>query len=164
MKLLPKSSIKITMKINIENQSQTELCAQRIAQIAQPGDVIALHGDLGVGKSVFSRAFIRTLTSTDEEVPSPTFTLVQIYETEAGEIYHFDMYRLESPDDSLELGIEEAFSEGISLIEWPSKLGNYLPWDCLNIDIAPGEDENARTISFSSQGNWMSRLEEIDFD
>ncbi|NVK19853.1 MAG: tRNA (adenosine(37)-N6)-threonylcarbamoyltransferase complex ATPase subunit type 1 TsaE [Methylocystaceae bacterium] len=154
----------MTMKINIENQSQTELCAQRIAHISQPGDVIALYGDLGVGKSVFSRAFIRELTTDDEEVPSPTFTLVQIYEAEASEIYHFDMYRLESPDDALELGIEEAFSDGVSLIEWPSKLGNYLPWDCLNIEIAPGADDTSRVITLSSQGQWMSRLEEINFD
>lgn len=64
------------------------------------------------------------MTTPDEEVPSPTFTLVQIYETEACELYHFDMYRLDAPEDGLELGIEEAFAEGISLIEWPSKLGD----------------------------------------
>ncbi len=149
------------MKINIENQSQTEACAEQIAKLATQGDVIALHGDLGVGKSVFSRAFIRALTSQDEEVPSPTFTLVQIYNTDDTEIYHFDMYRLDSPDDSLELGIEEAFADGISLIEWPSKLGTYLPWNCLNIDITPGEGESQRTLTFSSQGPWLERLQEI---
>ncbi|WP_417798784.1 tRNA (adenosine(37)-N6)-threonylcarbamoyltransferase complex ATPase subunit type 1 TsaE [Terasakiella pusilla] len=149
------------MKINIENQHQTEVCAQRIAQIARAGDVIALHGDLGMGKSVFSRAFIRALTTPDEEVPSPTFTLVQIYDTDAGELYHFDMYRLDSPDDSLELGIEEAFNDSISLIEWPSKLGTYLPWNCLNIEIAPAGHDTARTLTFTSQGDWLDRLKEI---
>lgn len=149
------------MKINIENQNQTEACAQQIAQIARAGDVIALHGTLGMGKSVFCRAFIRALTTPDEEVPSPTFTLVQIYDTDAAELYHFDMYRLETPDDCLELGIEEAFSDGISLIEWPSKIGTYLPWNCLNIEIAPGDNPTARTITFSSQGNWLDRLKEI---
>ncbi|MDV7337985.1 tRNA (adenosine(37)-N6)-threonylcarbamoyltransferase complex ATPase subunit type 1 TsaE [Terasakiella sp. A23] len=152
------------MDIRIDSQAQTEAVAQELAKMTAPGDVIAFHGDLGVGKSVFSRAFIRALTTPDEEVPSPTFTLVQIYEAEVGEIYHFDMYRLESPDDSLELGIEEAFADGISLIEWPSKLGNYLPWDCLNIEIAPGETETSRTITFSSQGAWLARLKETSFD
>lgn len=149
------------MKIEIENQAQTERLAQQIAALARQGDVLALHGDLGVGKSVFSRAFIRALTSPDEEVPSPTFTLVQIYDSEQGEIYHFDMYRLEQPDDALELGIEEAFNDGISLIEWPSKLGTYLPWDCLHITINnTGQSETARSLEFSSQGTWLSRLKE----
>ena len=147
------------MKIQINTQAETEEIATKIAQI---GDVIALHGDLGVGKSVFSRQFIRALTTPDEEVPSPTFTLVQIYEADLGEVYHFDMYRLESPDDSLELGIEEAFSEGVSLIEWPSKLGSYLPWDCLNIDITHVELETARTFEFLSEGSWMDRLKEAN--
>jgi len=151
------------MQIEIKNQNETEALAQRLAHLAQPGDVIALHGDLGVGKSVFARAFIRALTSPHEEVPSPTFTLVQTYDTHEGELYHFDMYRLEHPDDGLELGIEEAFGEGISLVEWPSKLGNYLPWDCLNLEIRHGEEsETARHLHFSSQGDWLNRLEETD--
>jgi tRNA threonylcarbamoyladenosine biosynthesis protein TsaE len=152
------------MKINIDQQSETEKIARQLAAHVQVGDVIALHGDLGVGKSVFARAFIRALTSDDEEVPSPTFTLVQIYDVDAGELYHFDVYRLENPDDALELGIEEAFNEGISLIEWPSKLGTYLPWNCLNIDISPtGTTETGRVMTFSSQGTWMQRLKEITF-
>lgn len=152
------------MKIDVENQAQTEDLAARLAQIAKPGDVIALHGDLGVGKSAFCRAFIRSLTTPDEEVPSPTFTLVQTYESDFGEIYHFDMYRLEAPDDALELGIEEAFSEGISLIEWPSKLGPYLPWDCLSIDIASLKKATQRRFTFSSEGDFLNRLKEVGFD
>lgn len=150
------------MKIKIDRQSETEKIASQLAAHVQLGDVIALHGDLGVGKSVFARAFIRSLTSLDEEVPSPTFTLVQIYEAEAGELYHFDVYRLEQAEDALELGIEEAFNEGISLIEWPSKLGTYLPWDCLNIEINHDENnETSRVMNFSSNGTWMQRLKEI---
>ena len=148
------------MKIQIKTQAETEKIAHQIAQIADIGDVIALHGDLGVGKSVFSRAFVRALTSEDEEVPSPTFTLVQMYDADLGDLYHFDMYRLESPDDCLELGIEEAFADGVSLIEWPSKMGAYLPWDCLNIEISHGETETSRTMEFISQGSWLDRLTE----
>lgn len=150
------------MKIQINTQVETEKIAKEIAKIAKIGDVIALHGDLGVGKSVFSREFIRALTTEDEEVPSPTFTLVQTYEADVGELYHFDMYRLETPDDCLELGIEEAFADGVCLIEWPSKMGTYLPWDCLNIEISNGECETARILEFSSQGPWMDRLKELD--
>jgi len=150
------------MKILINTQAETEEIAKKLAEIAQPGDVVALHGDLGVGKSVFSRSFIRALTTADEEVPSPTFTLVQIYETEEAELYHFDMYRLENPDDGVELGIEEAFADGVSLIEWPSNLGRYLPWDCLNIEINHGDTgETSRTMNVSSEGNWMLRLKEL---
>lgn len=150
------------MKINIASQNQTEDLAREIAARARQGDVIALHGDLGVGKSVFARQFIRCLTSDDEEVPSPTFTLVQIYDTDAGELFHFDLYRLEHPDDSLELGIEEAFADGISLVEWPQRLGAYLPWDCLNITLIPGDgDDTSRIITLDSQGDWQQRIEGI---
>ncbi|SCA55598.1 ATPase or kinase [Candidatus Terasakiella magnetica] len=150
------------MIIEIHSQLETEELARKLAYKAMPGDVIALHGNLGVGKSVFARAFVRALTTPDEEVPSPTFTLVQIYDAEFGELYHFDMYRLDQPDDCLELGIEEAFSEGVSLIEWPGKIGNYLPWDCLNIKISHGESgEMSRHVELSTQGNWDVRIKEL---
>lgn len=150
------------MNIKIKTQIETEQIAAQLAAHVRVGDVIALQGNLGVGKSVFARAFIRGLCGWDEEVPSPTFTLVQIYEAEIGEIYHFDLYRLERPEDSFELGIDEAFGEGISLIEWPAKLGPYLPWDCLNIEITHGkESETDRVLSVSSQGTWLERLKEV---
>ncbi|WP_135080813.1 tRNA (adenosine(37)-N6)-threonylcarbamoyltransferase complex ATPase subunit type 1 TsaE [Terasakiella sp. SH-1] len=150
------------MIIEIQDQSQTEALAHKLAYMAMPGDVIALHGNLGVGKSVFARAFIRALTSVDEEVPSPTFTLVQIYEAEVAELYHFDMYRLDSPDDCLELGVEEAFMDGVSLVEWPDKIGNYLPWDCLNIELSHIEgNENARAFQILSAGRWEDRVKEL---
>ena len=117
------------MIIEIKNQDQMIDFANKLASLCKAGDVIALNGDLGVGKSFFSRAFIRYLCGEDEEVPSPTFTLLQTYEGGGAEIYHFDMYRLESPDECLELGVEEAFQEGICLVEWADKIKPYLPWD-----------------------------------
>ncbi len=114
----------------------TEKLAQKFAAVAKPGDVLALFGTLGMGKSVFARAFIKSLTSA-EEVPSPTFTLLQTYDAKDFEIYHYDLYRLKSAEEIFELNMEEAMSCGVCLIEWPEKMGSYLPRKCLKINITP---------------------------
>lgn len=116
----------ITHKYILEKQEDTESLARRLSKKAQARDIFALYGTLGVGKSVFSRAFIQNLCGKTE-VPSPTFTLLQIYDAPGFEIYHYDMYRIKSPEEVFELGVEEAFVEGVSLIEWPEKMGAYLP-------------------------------------
>ncbi len=132
-------------------EADTIKIAAKIAQSCQKGDVFALYGTLGVGKTAFSKGFIQSLTASLQEVPSPTFTLLQTYETPRFEVYHFDMYRLKSPDEAYELGIEEAFYEGVSLIEWPEKLGNLLPvrHTAIFFDIT---DENQRTITIEKKG------------
>ena len=153
------------MKIEIQTEEHTREIARKLAHISQPGDVIALYGDLGVGKSCFARAFIRALTSEDEEVPSPTFTLVQMYDTDETTLFHFDMYRLEKPDDCLEIGVEEAFADGICLIEWPDKIGNYLPWDALKLEIGHGQTgETSRFMQIEPPQQWQARLKEIGFE
>ena len=91
-----------------ENESQTIELAQKLAKITKIGDVWALNGTLGVGKTVFARAFIQALSNATE-VPSPTFTLLQTYATPEFDIYHYDLYRLEKPSDVFELDVEEAF-------------------------------------------------------
>ena len=121
------------------SEKQTSEIASKIAKKAKRGDVFALYGTLGVGKSVFARAFIKTLTKA-EEVPSPTFTLVQPYEAPDFEIYHFDLYRLKSEDEVFELGFEEAVYEGVCLIEWPEKAGSWLPKDIFKITISAEQD------------------------
>lgn len=99
-----------------------------MAQHLNSGDIILLHGDLGMGKSVFCRALIRALCHDEAlEVPSPTFTLVQIYEAGGLAIWHFDLYRLADPDEIYETGWEEALAGGIVLVEWPERLGSLKP-------------------------------------
>ncbi len=112
--------------VDLPDEAATAAFAARISALAAVGDIIALKGDLGAGKTTFARGFIRARGGT-EEVPSPTFTLVQVYELTSAAIWHFDLYRLKSPEEAWELDIEEAFAEGISLIEWPERLGPLLP-------------------------------------
>lgn len=114
------------MEFICENEQETRELACRIAEVLRPADVISMQGSLGVGKSFFVRSVVRKFLE-DENVPSPTFTLVQIYETEIGSIWHFDLYRLQSPDEIYELGMEEAFIDGICFIEWAERAANLLP-------------------------------------
>ena len=109
------------------NVHDTIACAAQLAKTVKAGDIIALYGTLGAGKTEFCRGFIHALSPDKSEVPSPTFTLLQIYDTPDFPIYHFDMYRLKSPIEAYEIGIEDAFAEGVSLIEWPEKIGKLLP-------------------------------------
>lgn len=118
------------------NEAETESLAKALALISQKGDTYALFGTLGAGKSVFARAFIKALTHATE-IPSPTFTLVQTYEADDFEIYHFDLYRLKSPEEIWELNMEEALYGAVSLIEWPEKMGSYLPRNIFKITILP---------------------------
>ena len=139
--------------MRIESLAETERLARRLAPHAAIGDVIGLCGALGSGKTAFARAFIRSrLGRGAEEVPSPTFTLVQLYEHEAGAIWHFDLYRLGEAEDAYELGIEDAFSGAISLIEWPEELGAIMPGDWLQVHLAPGEGEEARLVTITPHG------------
>ena len=147
-----------TQHITLADEAATVSFARALARLAEPGDVIALRGTLGVGKSVFARAFIRQLTSPLEEVPSPTFTLVQTYGGECAEIYHYDFYRLENPEDAYELDIEEAFAEGITLMEWPERIETLLPADRLEVQITPGEREESRFLTLEAVGSWQARL------
>ena len=128
-----------------KTEEETAQLGKKISVLSRSGDVFALYGTLGVGKSVFARAFVQNLCGKTE-VPSPTFTLVQIYETAEFEIYHFDLYRLKSAEEIFELGMEEAMYEGVCLIEWPEKMASYLPRKAIKITITPYK--NGRQIEF----------------
>ncbi len=119
-----------------KTEEETKDFGRRVAKIAQKGDIFALFGTLGMGKSVFSRAFIQSFLK-DTDVPSPTFTLLQTYETPNFDIYHFDLYRLKEAEEIFELGMEEAMYQGVCLIEWPENMGGYLPRRAISIKITP---------------------------
>ncbi|MEC9235308.1 MAG: tRNA (adenosine(37)-N6)-threonylcarbamoyltransferase complex ATPase subunit type 1 TsaE [Pseudomonadota bacterium] len=138
-------------QVNVHSLEETEaLAAERADGISSPR-IILLEGTLGMGKSSFARAFIRHLCGAPEmEVPSPTFTLVQGYDSAKGEIWHFDLYRLEDPEEIWELGWEDALSDHICLIEWPDRLGHYTPDDALRITITAGDAENSRIFTIEN--------------
>ena len=131
---------------DVQSEQETELIAAKLADGAKNGDVFLLSGTLGSGKSVFARAFIRSLCGEHIEVPSPTFTLVQLYEHPRAMLWHFDLYRLKSSDEIFEIGWEDAISSGIVLVEWPERLGLHKPKNgrAIHIKIL---DADKRSIS-----------------
>ncbi|MCK5518512.1 MAG: tRNA (adenosine(37)-N6)-threonylcarbamoyltransferase complex ATPase subunit type 1 TsaE [Alphaproteobacteria bacterium] len=147
----------------IDNENALKTLAARFTPLLKTGDVVTLSGSLGVGKTAFARTLIHTLSPATGEVPSPTFTLVQVYDLPELSIWHFDLYRLEKKEmDVLELGWDEARRSGVSLVEWPDRLGNLLPKDRLEIKFDFVEDsENSRQITFTPFGTWCERLEEM---
>lgn len=153
------------------SRRQLESFAARLAGRARRRDVITLSGDLGAGKTVFARAFIRALTDENEDVPSPTFTLVQLYDAAAEKtggspltIWHFDLYRLKTAQEIYEIGFEEALSDGVSLIEWPQRAERLLPRERLDIQIQipPGKTDK-RILTLTAFGaSWQGRMEKPD--
>ena len=141
------------------SETDTIAVAEKLAEISEQGDIWALNGTLGAGKSVFARAFIQKLTGA-KEVPSPTFTLLQTYSAEAFDIYHYDLYRLEKPSEIFELGVEEAFYSGVSLVEWPERMGAFSPRNMWNVQIEMTEDGRKITIS-ATDDNKQKRLENV---
>lgn len=127
------------------NEQETLNFAADFAKTLKVGDIVALHGTLGVGKTAFTRGVIQSLIG-QKEVPSPTFTLLQTYETPNFDIYHFDMYRLKSPQEAYEIGIEDAFAEGVSFIEWPDKIKGVLPRKHIDIFFEIKDDTRVITI------------------
>jgi tRNA threonylcarbamoyladenosine biosynthesis protein TsaE len=152
-------------RIELADLAATAALAARLAGAARPGDVLALSGVLGAGKTEFARAFIRAAARNAGqeagEVPSPTFTLVQGYDFGGAPIFHFDLYRLTAPEDAFELGIEDAFAGGVSLIEWPDRLADFLPPERLDILLAPGASPDARLAEITPHGRWADRLEAL---
>ena len=149
------------IQIDLPDEAATKALGEKLASVLRPGDAVCLTGPLGAGKSTLARALIRALTSPDEEVPSPTFTLVQFYDGPDFPVAHFDLYRLTDPDEAYEIGLEEALEDGAALIEWPQRLEGRLPANRLAIEITPSQDGEARRATLVPHGTFEGRSLEL---
>ena len=137
--------------------------AELIALYVQAGDLLLLEGDLGAGKSTLARALIRAIAANEaEEVPSPTFALVQSYETPRLAIHHFDLYRLSGPAEVREIGFAEALDSGLALVEWPDRAEGLLPADHLRISLADAPDPDQRLVKLAGHGSFAGRLAHVE--
>ena len=145
------------MEVALAGESRAAAFGAALAPACRVGDVIALRGDLGAGKTTLARGLIQALLGEAgaAEVPSPTFTLVQTYATPRLTVWHFDLYRLEHAAEARELGLDES-AAGLCLIEWPERLGRDLPRARLDVDLSfSGEGRIAR---LTDHGDWSERL------
>jgi tRNA threonylcarbamoyladenosine biosynthesis protein TsaE len=139
----------------LDDEAHTTALGAAVARALDKHEAVCLSGPLGAGKSVLARALIRALSPEETDIPSPTFTLVQFYAGPRFPIAHFDLYRLKSPEEAYEIGLDEALREGAAVIEWPERLGHHLPRDRLDIELLPeGERRRAR---LTPHGAWEDR-------
>lgn len=147
--------------IVVEDEAATQRLARDLAFALNPGDLVALHGELGTGKSALARAIIRTLARDETlEVPSPTFTLIQLYELPRFPVVHADLFRVETLAELSELGWEEASAGAAVLVEWPERAGALLQADRLDVylELAPDMGPECRVIRITGRGQWAERL------
>jgi tRNA threonylcarbamoyladenosine biosynthesis protein TsaE len=146
-------------RLHLPDRDATLAFARTLALDLRQGDVVLLEGDLGAGKSEIARAMIRAMVGEAIDVPSPTFTLVQRYDTDYCPITHADLYRIGDPDELTELGLEEAGDLGILIVEWPFRAGeSFFPPSALVITIADEGDERRCLHLTSSDEGWCHRL------
>jgi len=145
--------------MTLPDEAATARLGEAIAKDLKEGEAVCLSGPLGAGKSTLARAIIRALTNPDEDVPSPTFTLVQFYEGAGLKVAHFDLYRLTNPDEAYEIGLDEALDDGAALIEWPERLEGRLPADRLDVEIALAKV--GRSVRLTPHGAWKGRRIEL---
>ena len=151
------------VEIDLVDAEATTALGRAVAPRLAPGEAVLLYGPLGMGKSTLARGLIRALAGEDEDVPSPTFTLVQFYETHPP-VAHFDLYRLTRPEEAFEIGLDEALDVGAALIEWPERLGDdparALGPDRLTITLS--EKGNGRHATVSGAGAWARKIRELE--
>ena len=145
----------------LADEAATARLGAAIAAALKAGEAVCLSGPLGAGKSTLARALVRALTTPEEEVPSPTFTLVQFYEGDRLNVAHFDLYRLSSADEAYEIGLDEALDEGAAVIEWPERLEDQLPPDRLDVVIGLRGDTGGREARLVPHGAWEGRTLEV---
>ncbi len=152
------TSLPLLQKFDSLSLYDLQQVARKLAGICKAGRVIALWGNLGVGKTTFARSLIKTLVPDAAEIPSPTFALVQTYCTGLFDVWHFDLYRLHHPEEALELSIEEAWHNSLVLIEWPERLGHLLPDDRLDVRIDFAKLPNHRQVQICGSRAWDDQL------
>lgn len=155
------------LQLELPDLSATQRLGASLAVGLAAGDVISLSGRLGAGKSVLARAIISSANRNETDIPSPTFTLVQTYELANGTpLWHLDLYRIESPEDAMQLGLDDAFIEAVCLIEWPDRLERFLPKTALSIHLYQTYDDIddeacVRFVDITAPPHWAARLPAI---
>jgi hypothetical protein len=145
--------------LSLPDAAATEALGARIARGLRVGDAVALAGDLGAGKTTLARALLRAL-GVSGAVPSPTFTLVQHYAVRLA-VSHYDLYRIEDPEELEELGLDDALAEGAALIEWPEKAADWLPEDALKIELVSVAGDT-RQAHIEGPARWAAQLTEYN--
>lgn len=149
------------MLFNLPDETATRRFGAALVPLLRAGDVLALHGGLGAGKTTLTRGLITALLGETTEVPSPTYTLVQAYDGPDFPIFHYDLYRLDAPEDLIELGWDETQS-GVTLVEWPGHAGERLPRWRLDVHISP--EGTGRKVELEAHGeDWQNRLHDFNF-
>ena len=141
--------------IFLPDPEATAALGAAVARRLEIGEAVLLTGPLGAGKSALARAAVQARLADDgrdEEVPSPTYTLVQVYPTAVGEIWHADLYRLRDPEEAAELGLADAFADAVCLIEWPDRLGPYTPRRALVATLGFPDGGDGRTLRLTPRG------------
>jgi len=148
--------------LSSDSETATQVIAAALARQCKTGDCILLQGDLGAGKTAFARGFIQALSPESQEIVSPTFTLVQTYPARDTTIWHFDLYRLKTPEEVTEIGLDEVLQSGITLIEWPELVEDSLPESSLTVRIRLGSQPEERQFEFAGLASiWKDRLSKL---
>jgi tRNA threonylcarbamoyl adenosine modification protein YjeE len=154
----------MTTNLVFSEVDEPELCrvAELVALFVRPGEMIALSGELGAGKTAFARAFVRAiLDDADVEVPSPTFNLLQLYESPRFPIAHLDLYRLSNPSEVGEVVADDALAGSVAVVEWPERIASLLPPSRLDVRISEAGTAGLRTLELVGHAAWSSRLNRL---